>query len=253
MLSDTVGDRVSTWRKRRGWNRERLAEECTRVRGSELTASSLTNIESGRRKDGVRRRMVTVDELVILAQALRVPPALLLSPYPDAGNIEYLPELFSDGSLFINWLRGMDFLWAGLQGSEEQERAADYSKSSQSLRMLYEHNDIIQTRATIGSRLVEITNAPKAGDEDESARTEARMKEFLRTLDRFDHDIVELRQSMAKEDIALPTLPPFLSYLEVTSNADYRSRNILDDERIESMIIRETNNWRGMRELVDRA
>lgn len=72
-LSDRVAARVSTLRKDLGWTRERLAGECTRLGAPAITANALTNIESGRRRQGVRIRMVTVDEMAVLSKALGEP------------------------------------------------------------------------------------------------------------------------------------------------------------------------------------
>lgn len=78
MLSDEVAERINSRRRALGWNRGRLAEECTKLGAPELTVDALTNIESGRRQDGVRRRLITIDELVVIAEALSVRPSWLL-------------------------------------------------------------------------------------------------------------------------------------------------------------------------------
>jgi transcriptional regulator with XRE-family HTH domain len=77
-LSDAVADQITFWRKERGWNRAELAQRCSDVGMPELTASAITNIESGRRQDVVRRRNITVDELLCFAFALRVSTAQLM-------------------------------------------------------------------------------------------------------------------------------------------------------------------------------
>jgi transcriptional regulator with XRE-family HTH domain len=96
MLSDTVAEQVTRWRKHRGWNREELATRCKDIGMPQLTAASITNIESGRRQNGVRRRQITVDELLVLAAALRVPAFLLITPIGVDHDIEMIPGVFSD-------------------------------------------------------------------------------------------------------------------------------------------------------------
>jgi transcriptional regulator with XRE-family HTH domain len=105
MLSDVVGERITTWRKRRGLNREALAERCAAL-GLHLTAESFTNIESGRRKDGVRRRTITIDELMVIARALNVPPILLIVPYPDKDNVELVPGEILATPEAVHWISG---------------------------------------------------------------------------------------------------------------------------------------------------
>jgi transcriptional regulator with XRE-family HTH domain len=105
MLSDVVGERIMTWRKRRGLNRETLAERCAAL-GMNLTAESFTNIESGRRKEGVRRRTITVDELMVIALALDVPPLVLLVPYPDQDTVELSPGRTLPVYEAVEWISG---------------------------------------------------------------------------------------------------------------------------------------------------
>jgi hypothetical protein len=69
----------------------------------------ISNIESGRRKaDGKRRREVSVDELVLVAYVLGVPPIHLL--VPDEGSeapVEVAPGARVDEpNLMLRWIRG---------------------------------------------------------------------------------------------------------------------------------------------------
>ena len=68
----------------------------------------ISNIESGRRKDGKRRRDVSVDELFLIAYVLGVPPIHLL--VPAEGNeepVEVAPGVRVDKpELMLRWIRG---------------------------------------------------------------------------------------------------------------------------------------------------
>jgi transcriptional regulator with XRE-family HTH domain len=92
-LSDLVASRIRVLRKGLGLTRAELAERFNRLAvtrsgeylaskygDSMMTDSVVTNIESGRRTGGSRRRMVTVDEVVVFAKALEVTPDLLMDP-----------------------------------------------------------------------------------------------------------------------------------------------------------------------------
>lgn len=70
-VSDTVAANIRAARKRRGWTVADLA------RRSGLSVAIIENIEHGRRRDGVRVRDITVDELDAVAAGLGVPPAAL--------------------------------------------------------------------------------------------------------------------------------------------------------------------------------
>ena len=78
-ISDSVGANVRDLRKRRGWKPADLAERCRQLGAEAITPAVIENIEHGRRRDGVRTRDITVDELVSLALALSVAPADLMA------------------------------------------------------------------------------------------------------------------------------------------------------------------------------
>lgn len=81
--SDLAGTHIRLMRKARGWSVTDLAARCAELgdRGGRLTGPVIENIEHGRRKNGERTRDITVDELLILAEALSVPPGTLLSAF----------------------------------------------------------------------------------------------------------------------------------------------------------------------------
>ena len=78
-LSDHIADRVRDLRERSGLSREELAE-AARVHGAsdDFSHQALAFLENGRRKDGIRQRLFTLDELWALADALEVTPLELL-------------------------------------------------------------------------------------------------------------------------------------------------------------------------------
>ncbi len=74
-VSDRVAQNIREFRKRRGWKPADLAARCAELGADFVTDNVIENIEHGRRRDGARRRHITVDELVALARALAVTPA----------------------------------------------------------------------------------------------------------------------------------------------------------------------------------
>ena len=82
--SDLVAERVREVRTKRQMTVAELAERCS----GQLTVQAIYKIE-GQRESATRPpRRVTVDELLILALALNVPPLYLLVP-PDNPNEPY--------------------------------------------------------------------------------------------------------------------------------------------------------------------
>lgn len=86
-VSDIVGANIRSLRDQNRWTRDELAARCAERFTPPLTAAMITNIELGKRdKQGNRRRDITVDELIVLADAFSVPPAALLPAL--AGGVE---------------------------------------------------------------------------------------------------------------------------------------------------------------------
>lgn len=81
-ISEAAGARLIDLRERGKLTREAVAE-AARSHGApaSFTAAVLRNIETGRPDgDGRRRRMISIDELVLLAAALDVSPLELIDP-----------------------------------------------------------------------------------------------------------------------------------------------------------------------------
>jgi transcriptional regulator with XRE-family HTH domain len=108
--SDVVGERVSELRARRGsMSARQLAKRCEALGAPGLTAAVIANIETGRRDKttGTRRRDVTVDELLILAEALEVPPVSLLLP-DGADALAVTPDIQMFAPDVLVWVSGED-------------------------------------------------------------------------------------------------------------------------------------------------
>lgn len=107
MLSDVTAAQVRHFREVRAMSRTDLAARCAALGWPALTHGALGHIETGRRgPDGVRRREVTVDEIVILAAALGVPPISLIVPVGHAADVEILPGLTVPVGDALLWIGG---------------------------------------------------------------------------------------------------------------------------------------------------
>lgn len=103
-VGDVIAAQVKTYRQRRGWSIRQLAEECAKLGATQLTADSLTNIER-RGSDAKRgRRMVTLEEWLILAHVLGVPPLLLLLDLESGEPVEIAPEVVIHPWLAWQWI-----------------------------------------------------------------------------------------------------------------------------------------------------
>jgi transcriptional regulator with XRE-family HTH domain len=70
--ANVLAHELSAWRDRTKTTAQQLAERITEL-GGKLTRQAISKIENG-------QRGVSIDELFLIARALRVPPALLLFP-----------------------------------------------------------------------------------------------------------------------------------------------------------------------------
>ena len=107
-----VAVRIKEVRTRRGLTAAQLAIRCAGVGRPDLTASAISNIETGRRDNtGRRRRDVTVDELLALAKALQVSPVhLLVPPAADDEPYQVTPEVAAPALHVREWVRGYGLL-----------------------------------------------------------------------------------------------------------------------------------------------
>lgn len=85
--SDLAGRRIRQVRQRRKWTAKDLAALCADAGAPYITASVITDLETRRRSS----RKITLDELLVLAHVLEVPPLLLFVPLDDAEVLEVVP------------------------------------------------------------------------------------------------------------------------------------------------------------------
>ena len=100
-LSGRVGAAVLARRKALNLTAVQLAER-TKELGYPITRVTVTKIEGNKRSG-----KVDVAELLVLAVALEIPPALLLFPdFPD-GKVDTLPGRETEKRVAVKWLSGL--------------------------------------------------------------------------------------------------------------------------------------------------
>src|SRR5262245_48580908 len=98
-LTRSIGNEIVRHRKSRKWSAQRLADECTNL-GLTMPRDVITDLEIGRRAN------VSVAELLVIAAALDVPPALLVFAVGSAPEIEILPGVVRAPFRALQWLSG---------------------------------------------------------------------------------------------------------------------------------------------------
>ncbi|MFI6308466.1 helix-turn-helix domain-containing protein [Amycolatopsis thailandensis] len=229
MLSDAVADQIAMFRKARGWNTERLADECARIGLSEVTASVLRNIESGRRNsDGIRRRTISVDELAGIAKALRVPIPYLLIPYPEHEFVDLFP-----GGEIPTYLMHQMFYWYShnlIHTSSNDDNSDAFilslKRAEDATRSMTDHTELLARHGQLSGRLVSAyqrMNSEKTTSGDVNL-LQAAMSTMLRDVEYVDLEIIKLRKEMRSKDFPLPDLPHELSFLDTITEEEYHER-----------------------------
>lgn len=105
--SDLVGAEIRRRRLDLDLTAEQLAAKCAEIGAPELSTAVIANIETGRRnkETGERRRDITVEELLILANVLDTSPLTLLMPEPGT-DLAVTPELVIHAHQVVLWLSG---------------------------------------------------------------------------------------------------------------------------------------------------
>ncbi|MFC5951288.1 helix-turn-helix domain-containing protein [Pseudonocardia lutea] len=108
-----IADEVRRYRNKRRMSAQQLADRC-RDLGYDIPRSVLANLESYRRKS------VSLAELLVLAEALEVPPVLLISRFGQVDSVEILPDRNVHPWHVVEWISGDE----PLPGSEPETRSS---------------------------------------------------------------------------------------------------------------------------------
>jgi transcriptional regulator with XRE-family HTH domain len=119
--SDLTGERVKEIRRRRGWTTAQLAARLAEAGAGHLTEAVLANIETGRRRNGQRRRDVTIDEVLTLAYVLNVPPVLLFIPVGTEDTLAITPTIDMTAWDALPWVSGVRPPPASATGEQRRE------------------------------------------------------------------------------------------------------------------------------------
>ena len=100
--SDLAGRRIRQVRERRKWTAKELADRCAEAGAPHITPTVITNLETRRRKT----REITVDEVLVLAHVLGVPPLQLIVPAGSGEELEVVPGVHLDDLAAADWIAG---------------------------------------------------------------------------------------------------------------------------------------------------
>jgi transcriptional regulator with XRE-family HTH domain len=95
-----VGRRLRDVRARRGLSAQDVADLCAEVGVPELNRSVIANLENG------RRASVSIEEVLVLAYVLRVPPVLMFTPIGTSDNLKIAPKVTQLPMQALIWASG---------------------------------------------------------------------------------------------------------------------------------------------------
>jgi len=98
-LTRSVVQEIRRRRDAKGWTVARLAERCSEL-GYPIKRTTFSNLEGGLRKS------IGLAELVVIAAALELPPALLAVPLGQAETVEVLPGRERGQWTAFKWFTG---------------------------------------------------------------------------------------------------------------------------------------------------
>jgi hypothetical protein len=192
----------------------------------ELTAAALTNIESGRRTDGVRRRTITVDELAVIAQALDIPPVALLVPYPEKEAFEPLPGTTVFSYLALDWFAGRDRI--PRDDPDDHDGVEFWLTAVAPLTAVVVHQNHVDIRLQQGEELRQLRTTSRQPITTEAsveviapALKSAKDERIIADIQKTDRLLVRIRDHMREEGYPLPVLPQSIAYLRDMDLADY--------------------------------
>jgi transcriptional regulator with XRE-family HTH domain len=198
-LVRTVAGQIRRWRTKRGMSAQALSDACAKL-GWPIKRSVLSNLESG------YRETITVPEMFILAQALEVPPLLLLLPLGDKDTVEVRPGTEVPTKDALRWFLGERPLrgtrWEGLDTEDGSPTIASFQVHQQSVDRW--------SGSRFNSR--QIRQGVMLGTADDA-------DEWDRSADRTAEQLRNLRAMMRARGLAPPPLPPEMRHIEEASSS----------------------------------
>ncbi len=195
-LTRSVVQEIRRRRDAKGWTVARLAERCSEL-GYPIKRTTFSNLEGGLRKS------IGLAELVVIAAALELPPALLAVPLGQAETVEVLP-----GQEVGQWTA---FKWfCGQSGAGREHLAPFVEHAEWAMEVLAATSNVVRCKSWIG--------------EAEFDAERQRLTEQTELAEKLVHSaeraLLEARARIAGAGMVPPRLPAELAYLTDTTPDD---------------------------------
>jgi len=196
-LTRSVVQEIRRRRDAKGWTVARLAERCSEL-GYPIKRTTFSNLEGGLRKS------IGLAELVVIAAALELPPALLAVPLGQAETVEVLP-----GSECGQWTA---FKWFTGQGvGPGREHLAPFVEHAEwATEVLAATANVARCKSWVG----------EAETDAERQRLTEQMELSEKLMHSAERALLEARARIAGAGMVPPRLPAELAYLTATTPDD---------------------------------
>ncbi|MFF8533768.1 helix-turn-helix domain-containing protein [Streptomyces sp. NPDC015532] len=189
---------VRRYRDLQGMSAQQLSDACAEL-GHPIARSVLANFESG------RRPTLSVAELLVIAEALEVPPTSLVFPVGYAPTVEVLPGIEYDTYRAAQW-------WAGFNTPNEARPAKRVGF------VLYdEHQDFVRdiaaSRAQARKHLENAARLDEERDKDLRAALFDLSKAAESQAEQAEEVLWEIRSEIRRSGMTPPVLPSELDDL----------------------------------------
>ncbi|NKU72718.1 helix-turn-helix domain-containing protein [Rhodococcus hoagii] len=176
-----IASQIRRYRERKGWSLQQLADACTELGYSGLDGT-LADLESG------QPRSIAVHELVVIADALKVPPVELLFPGLMTEQCEFLPGQFTTAWNALKQFTGED-------GWHDQASMRDQPGHRLSLMRQVDHNaaQVMTLKARIDKELTDLAALRARAEEHPSQTKELQSYASMHQLriDNLEHEIAD--------------------------------------------------------------
>jgi transcriptional regulator with XRE-family HTH domain len=171
-LSRRVGLAIQARRKALGLTAQQLAER-SRDLGYHVTRVAISKIEGN-----LRAGKLDVAEILVLAVALDIPPALLLFPGFPEGSVEVVPNRTVDNEAAVKWLGGRSSdrqVGADNDGTALIEEVASLRVLARDLYNMQKRHDDGSLTGQVFEVMLKQQNAQRATTEDRIVRTRSQL------------------------------------------------------------------------------
>lgn len=178
--------------------------DATAALGHSVPRSVIANLESG------RRETLSVPELLVLAEALNVPPLLLVFPLGRQSAMEVLPGVDADPWAAARWFAGENVLpGAPFAADERWEQAAAV------VALFRDHHAAMRKRSQANWQAnLAFRQMENATDDTERARIESQRREAEDRVRQAEGALSGIRSDMRKQGLTPPELPAELEHVD---------------------------------------